>query len=71
MELIYSNDEYFHFADFQMFKQAQEKAQELYRDKSQWAKMCLINIAMSGYFSTDRTIANYNEDIWHLERIDE
>ncbi|MBR0138479.1 MAG: glycogen/starch/alpha-glucan phosphorylase, partial [Erysipelotrichaceae bacterium] len=71
MELLYSNDEYFHFADFQMFKQAQEKAQELYRDKSAWAKKCLINIAMSGYFSTDRTIANYNEDIWHLEKIDE
>ena len=68
-ELLYNNDEYFHLADFQQFKQAQETAQKWYADKNEWVRKCIKNIAMSGYFSTDRTIQQYNNDIWHLEKI--
>ena len=42
---------------------------EYYLDKKAWARSCLINIAMSGYFSSDRTIEEYNRDIWHLSKI--
>ncbi|MBR2121854.1 MAG: glycogen/starch/alpha-glucan phosphorylase, partial [Lachnospiraceae bacterium] len=37
-----------------------------YEDRRRWAKMCINNIAKAGYFSSDRTIADYNSDIWHL-----
>ena len=37
-----------------------------YEDREAWAKMSLVNIAKAGYFSSDRTIAEYNRDIWHL-----
>ena len=50
--------------------QASYKIDELYKDKLSWAKKCLINIAKSGYFSSDRTIDEYNKDIWHLQKLD-
>ena len=43
--------------------------EEYYLDKEAWARSCLINIAESGYFSSDRTIEEYNRDIWHLNKI--
>ena len=52
---------------FSSHVKAQEKIEELYQDKHQWAKMCLVNIAKSGYFSSDRTIGEYAEDIWNAE----
>ena len=54
-------------AAFKFSQKAQEKIEELYQDKHQWAKMCLVNIAKSGYFSSDRTIGEYAEDIWNAE----
>ena len=68
-ELMNRNDEYFLFADFESYVQAHEKINALYQDKSKWAKMCLINIAQSGFFSSDRTIEDYVADIWKLERV--
>lgn len=68
-ELMNHNDEYFLLADFDSFNEAQKKSAELYQDKSKWAKICLINIAKSGYFSSDRTIQNYVDDIWHLDKV--
>ena len=44
-------------------------AELYYQDKKAWERSCLINIAMSGYFSSDRTIEEYNRDIWHLKKI--
>ena len=68
-ELMNKNDEYFLFADFEAYVQAHEKIDALYQDKSKWARMCLINIAQSGFFSSDRTIEDYVADIWKLERV--
>ncbi|MBR2599498.1 MAG: glycogen/starch/alpha-glucan phosphorylase, partial [Erysipelotrichaceae bacterium] len=69
-ELLYGNDEYFHFADFDAYVAAQKKIEELYKDQYTWNKMCLLNIASSGYFSTDRTITEYNREIWHLTKVE-
>jgi starch phosphorylase len=66
-ELLMKNDEYFLFADFEAYVEAQKKAEELYADRSTWAKMCLVNIAKSGYFSSDRTIEEYADGIWKLK----
>ncbi len=68
-ELLYKNDEYFVLADFKAYCKAQEEIQARYQNKEQWAKSCLINIAKSGYFSSDRTIKEYTDDIWHTQRI--
>ena len=63
------NDEYFLFADFEHYLKAQEKINVLYQNRQQWSKMCLVNIAKSGFFSSDRTIEDYVQDIWHLDRV--
>ncbi|MBR3693141.1 MAG: glycogen/starch/alpha-glucan phosphorylase [Erysipelotrichales bacterium] len=68
-ELMYHNDEYFLLADFRAYVAAQRRVAERYQDRYGWAKMCLVNIAKSGYFSTDRTITQYAEEIWHLEKV--
>ena len=68
-ELLYRNDEYFVLADFEAYIAAQKKIEEKYQDQTSWYRSCLVNIAQSGYFSSDRTIADYNRDIWHLEPV--
>ena len=68
-ELMNRNDEYFLFADFESYLDAQAKIDALYRDRATWSKMCLVNIAQSGYFSSDRTIEEYVADIWKLDRV--
>ncbi len=68
-EIIYRNDEYFLLADFWAYIDAQIKINQMYQNRKDFSTKCLINIANSGYFSSDRTIANYNDDIWHLEEI--
>lgn len=68
-ELMNHNDEYFLFADFEAYENAQKRVEALYKDKMKWAKICLINIAKAGFFSSDRTIQNYIDDIWHLEKV--
>ena len=50
-ELMNRNDEYFLFADFEYYLKAQEEIDKLYQDRQKWSKMCLINIAKSGFFS--------------------
>ena len=62
--LITYNDEYFVLRDMENYIEAQEKIDRLYKDKEKWNEMALINIANSGVFSSDRTIAEYAEDIW-------
>ncbi|HWP67861.1 MAG TPA: glycogen/starch/alpha-glucan phosphorylase, partial [Rectinemataceae bacterium] len=58
-ELMYRNDEYFLLADFDAYVQAQKEVERRYLNKDYWAKMCLVNIAKSGFFSSDRTIRQY------------
>ena len=68
-ELRWRNDEYMVLADFHAYKDAHYKVFELYKDRHAWARKCLVNIARSAYFSSDRTIEEYVEDIWHIEKI--
>ncbi|MBE6568828.1 MAG: glycogen/starch/alpha-glucan phosphorylase [Ruminococcaceae bacterium] len=56
------------FPDFADYVKTREKAYRDYGIRPEWAKKGLVNIAMSGYFSSDRTILEYNRDIWHLDR---
>ncbi len=57
-------------ADFRSFVDAQRRVEEVYRDTEAWTRMSILNTASSGRFSTDRTMRDYNDDIWHLEPID-
>ncbi len=68
-EIMNKRDEYFILADFDSYVKAQEKIQELYQDRKLWNKMCLMNIANSSFFTSDRTIKSYAEEIWHLQEV--
>lgn len=68
-EIMNNNDCYFILKDLPEYIKAQQKIEKLYQDKDKWAEMCLINIAGSGYFSSDRTIKDYVRDIWHLKKV--
>lgn len=69
-DLLYKNDEYLLLQDFESYKQAHAKINEYYQDRLGWARKCLINIANSAYFSSDRTIQQYVDEIWKLEKAD-
>jgi starch phosphorylase len=56
-------------ADFRSFVDAQNAAGQAYLDSPRWTRMSILNTANSGRFSTDRTMRDYNEDIWHLQPI--
>jgi starch phosphorylase len=56
-------------ADFRSFLDAQTRANNAYKDVEGWTRMSILNTAASGIFSTDRTMRDYNEDIWHLDPI--
>jgi len=56
-------------ADFADYVKAQEKAAALYRDRDRWAVSSILNTAASGKFSTDRTIGEYNREIWKLPAV--
>ncbi|MFZ2726007.1 MAG: glycogen/starch/alpha-glucan phosphorylase [Methylococcaceae bacterium] len=60
------HDAWMTIADFRSFIDAQKRVEAAYRDKARWTKMSILNCANSGKFSTDRTIAEYNNDIWKL-----
>ena len=55
------------FPDFQDYLHTKDKALSAYEDRMHWAKMMLANISKAGFFSSDRTILQYNQEIWHLE----
>lgn len=59
-------DVYFNLYDFRSYIQAQQRLDLAYRDRKGWAKLCLKNLANSGYFSSDRTIREYAEEIWRI-----
>jgi len=68
-EVLYHNDNYMILKDFDDYVKAHERINEAFNDKSHWAHMMIANVANSGYFSSDRTIEQYVEDIWHLEKV--
>ncbi len=69
-ELFNMNDEYFVFADFDAYCSAQEEIERRYRDQKGWRRSMLINIAESYFFSSDRTIKQYANEIWEIEPVE-
>ena len=63
--LLKHNDEYFVLKDFESYTNAFRELDNIYKNKTKWQQMSLINIARSSYFSSDRTIKEYADDIWH------
>jgi len=62
-------DTYFILADFRSYAEAQKRVMEAYKDEEGWAKSAILNVANSGKFSSDRTIQEYVDDIWHLDKV--
>ena len=62
-------DQYFILADFRSYAAAQKKVEEAYKDEKGWARMAMLNTACAGKFTSDRTIEEYVEDIWHLDKV--
>ena len=62
-------DQYFILGDFRSYAEAQKRVESAYKDEKKWAKMALLNTACSGKFSSDRTIQEYVDDIWHLDKV--
>ena len=62
-------DTYFILADFKAYAEAQKRVEEAYKDEEGWAKKALLNTACSGKFTSDRTIQQYVDEIWHLDKV--
>ncbi len=62
-------DTYFILKDFDAYAEAQKKVEAAYRNEKEWARSAILNIACAGKFSSDRTIQEYVDDIWHLNKV--
>ena len=62
-------DTYFILADFKSYAEAQGRVEKAYRDETGWARMAMMNTACSGKFTSDRTIQQYVDEIWHLDKV--
>jgi len=62
-------DTYFILKDFKAYAEAQRKVEAAYKDEAGWAKSAILNVACSGKFTFDRTIQEYVDDIWKLEKV--
>ena len=62
-------DTYFILEDFKSYAEAQERVEKAYRDETGWARMAMMNTACSGKFTSDRTIQQYVDEIWHLDKV--
>lgn len=67
--LLYENDQYFVLRDFASYVNAQEQLEKAYKNQDKWLEKALLNIAHSGYFSSDRTIHEYADGIWDIQPI--
>jgi starch phosphorylase len=67
VQMFLEVDTYMHMADLPAYVQAQEKVEQLYRDKEAWSRKAVLNVAYSGKFSSDRTIQDYAREIWKIE----
>ncbi|SHI93730.1 starch phosphorylase [Desulfatibacillum alkenivorans DSM 16219] len=68
-DMLLGRDKYLNLADFQAYVQCQEHVDALYKDQTEWTKKCILNVARMGFFSSDRTILEYNKDIWEAEPV--
>ena len=62
-------DRYFILKDFRSYAEAQKRVEEAYKDQEGWVKKAMLNVAHVGKFTSDRTIQEYVDDIWHLEKV--
>ena len=62
-------DTYFNLKDFRSYADAQKRVDAAYRDEKWWAKAAILNVACSGKFTSDRTIQQYVDEIWHLDKV--
>ena len=62
-------DTYFILKDFRSYAEAHKKVEAAYRDEKGWAKSAILNVACSGKFTSDRTIQEYVDEIWHLDKV--
>lgn len=62
-------DTYFILKDFRAYAEAQKKVEAAYRDEKGWAKSAILNVACCGKFTSDRTIQEYVDEIWHLDKV--
>ena len=62
-------DTYFILKDFRSYDEARKKAEAAYRDASGWAKSAILNVASAGKFTSDRTIQQYVDELWHLDKV--
>ena len=67
--LINFGDHYQVLADYRSYVDCQDKVDELYRHPEEWANKAMLNIANMGYFSSDRTIKEYADHIWHIDPV--
>ena len=66
-DMLLYNDRFLTLADYRAYISSQEEVNKAYRDQARWAEMAINNIASSGKFSSDRTIAEYAREIWGME----
>ena len=66
---LLNKDRYFVLEDFEGYRVAHERANDYYKDQAKWNESCIINIAKSGYFSSDRTINQYAKEIWDIKKM--
>lgn len=69
IDTLLLDDEYMLLADFQSYIACQDKVSEAYRDQVHWTRMSILNVARMGKFSSDRTISQYCQDIWHVDPV--
>ncbi len=69
VESLKNRDDYLLFADYQSYIECQQKISHSYRDQQNWLKMSILNTARSGFFSSDRSIRQYAQDIWHVQPV--
>jgi len=69
LNALLNSDYFFVLKDFDAYVQAHEKANEAYKNRKLWLSMSIANIAHSGFFTSDRTITQYNNELWKLKKI--
>ena len=67
VDSLLNEDRYFLLADFASYVKTQEYVQKVYKDSDAWTKMSILNVARMGYFSSDRAIKEYCEEIWNAK----